>query len=111
MVGVAGLDILLPAVEDWLARQKLREYAPDRPNVDGLSERIHMVINLFITYLTELGSESKNRKLYTFANVCGYGYGCDPEMNWVSGSQQNSIGQCVQILTQRLSGFEYQNGH
>jgi hypothetical protein len=37
MVGVAGLDVLLPAVEDWLARQQLREYAPDRPDVDGLT--------------------------------------------------------------------------
>jgi hypothetical protein len=72
MVGVAGLDVLLPAVEDWLARQQLREYAPDCPDVDGLTERIHMVIHLYITYLTELGSESKN---ITFANFCGYGYG------------------------------------
>jgi hypothetical protein len=47
MVGVAGLDVLLPAVEDWLARQKLREYAANRPDVDGLTERIHIVIYLY----------------------------------------------------------------
>jgi hypothetical protein len=49
MVGVAGLDVLLPAVEDWLARQQLREYAADCPDVDGLSERINIVIHLYIT--------------------------------------------------------------
>ena len=37
MVGVAGLDILLPTVEDGLAGQQLREDAPDRPYVNGLS--------------------------------------------------------------------------
>jgi hypothetical protein len=49
MVGVAGLDVLLPAMEDWLARQQLREYATDRPDVDGLTERIHIIIHLYIT--------------------------------------------------------------
>jgi hypothetical protein len=52
MVGVAGLDVLLPAVEDRFARQQLRENAPDRPDVDSLSERIHMVIHLYGTLLS-----------------------------------------------------------
>ncbi len=54
MVGVAGLDVLLPAMEDWLARQQLRKYAPDCPDVDGLTERINIVIHLYGTYITEL---------------------------------------------------------
>ncbi len=52
MVGVAGLDVLLPAVEDWLAGQQLREYAPDCPDVDGLTEWINMVIHLYGTLLS-----------------------------------------------------------
>jgi hypothetical protein len=92
MVGVAGLDVLLPAVEDWLAGQQLRKYAPDRPDVDGLSERINIVIHLYVTYLTELGSKSKNRPRYIFqcfTNFCGYNQGSYPEINWFTGSQQN----------------------
>ena len=36
MVRVAGLDILLPTVEDWLAGQQLSKDAPDSPDINGL---------------------------------------------------------------------------
>ena len=36
MVGVAGLDVLLAAVEDGLAGEQLGKDAADGPDVDGL---------------------------------------------------------------------------
>ena len=39
MVGVAGLDVLLTAVEDGLAGQKLGKDTTDGPDVDGLNNQ------------------------------------------------------------------------
>ena len=39
VVGIAGLDVLLSAVEDWFAGQKLSEDTADGPDVNGLEMR------------------------------------------------------------------------
>ena len=39
MVGVAGLDVLLPAVEDRLAGQQLGEDTPNSPNIYCLEKQ------------------------------------------------------------------------
>jgi hypothetical protein len=62
MVGVAGLDVLLPAVEDGLACEQLGEDAADGPNVDGLK-----------------AETIKNAPSYRSSDMVPHKYQLDPE--------------------------------